>query len=69
MRELISLLSITMSKFEIFQDTQGEYRWRLKAANGEIVASSEGYTSRESAHRSAEKMNEWASANASIVDL
>jgi uncharacterized protein YegP (UPF0339 family) len=58
-----------MSKFEIFEDGQGEFRWRLKAANGEIVATSEGYTSRESAHRSAEKMNEWASVDDPIIDL
>ncbi len=30
-------------KFEIYQDKKGEYRWRLKAANGEIVLKSEGY--------------------------
>ncbi len=58
-----------MSKFEIYEDSAGEFRWRLKAANGEDVASSEGYSTREAAHRSAEKMNEQASADASIVDL
>ena len=31
-------------KFEIFKDASGEFRWRLKAANGQIVADSgEGY--------------------------
>jgi uncharacterized protein YegP (UPF0339 family) len=31
-------------KFEVYQDKRGEYRWRRKAANGQIVgASSEGY--------------------------
>ena len=31
--------------FEVYQDKRGEYRWRRKAANGQIVgASSEGYT-------------------------
>ena len=58
-----------MSTFEVFEDAQGEFRWRLKAANGEIVAQSEGYSARESAHRSAEKMNEWASAEDPIIDL
>ncbi len=33
--------------FEIFRDKSLEYRFRLKAANGQIVAVSEGYTSRE----------------------
>ena len=30
-------------KFEIYKDTEGEYRYRLKAANGEIVATGESY--------------------------
>ena len=33
-------------KFEIFKDSAGEFRFRLKAANGEIIATSEGYTSK-----------------------
>ncbi|MFC1612550.1 YegP family protein [Patescibacteria group bacterium] len=35
--------------FEIYIDRAREYRWRLKAANHEIVAVSEGYTSKQSA--------------------
>lgn len=30
-------------KFEMYKDNAGEYRFRLKAKNGEIVATSEGY--------------------------
>ena len=30
-------------KFEIYLDKAGEYRFRLKATNGEIIAVSEGY--------------------------
>ncbi len=30
-------------KFEIYLDKAGEYRFRLKAKNGEIIAVSEGY--------------------------
>ena len=33
-------------KFEIYQDKAGEYRFRLKARNGEIVGVSEGYASK-----------------------
>lgn len=30
--------------FEIYKDARGEFRWRLKASNGRIVADSgEGY--------------------------
>ena len=30
-------------KFEIYTDKSGEFRFRLKATNGEIIAVSEGY--------------------------
>ena len=30
-------------KFEMYTDKAGEYRFRLKARNGEIIATSEGY--------------------------
>ncbi len=33
-------------KFEVYQDKSGEFRFRLKARNGEIIAVSEGYTSK-----------------------
>jgi uncharacterized protein YegP (UPF0339 family) len=31
-------------KFEMYLDKKGEYRFRLKATNGQIIAVSEGYT-------------------------
>lgn len=30
-------------KFEVYQDKAGEYRFRLKATNGQIIAVGEGY--------------------------
>lgn len=30
-------------KFEVYADKSGEFRFRLKAKNGEIIATSEGY--------------------------
>ena len=30
-------------KFEVYTDKKGEYRFRLKATNGQIIAVSEGY--------------------------
>ncbi|MBQ6660863.1 MAG: YegP family protein [Lachnospiraceae bacterium] len=33
-------------KFEMYVDKKGEYRFRLKATNGQIVAVSEGYTTK-----------------------
>lgn len=35
-------------KFEIFLDKVGEFRFRLKAANGQIILASEGYTTKAS---------------------
>ena len=37
---------LTHPKFEMYQDKAGEYRFRLKARNGEIIAVSEGYTAK-----------------------
>ena len=35
-------------KFEVYLDKAGEYRFRLKARNGEIIAVSEGYKTMKS---------------------
>ena len=31
-------------KFEVYTDKKGEFRFRLKAKNGQIIATGEGYT-------------------------
>jgi uncharacterized protein YegP (UPF0339 family) len=36
-------------KFEIFKDKKGEFRFRLKASNGQTVLTSEGYKGKSSA--------------------
>jgi uncharacterized protein YegP (UPF0339 family) len=33
--------------FELFKDKDEKYRFRLKAANGEIIATSEAYSSKD----------------------
>ena len=35
-------------KYEVYQDKAGEYRFRLKARNGEIIATGEGYEKKAS---------------------
>jgi uncharacterized protein YegP (UPF0339 family) len=35
--------------FELYTDKSGEYRFRLKSGNGEVIAISEGYSSKASA--------------------
>ncbi len=39
---------LTNPKFELYQDKSGQYRFRLRARNGQIIATSEGYTTRAS---------------------
>ena len=39
---------VTHPKFELYRDNVGEFRFRLKAKNGEIIAASEGYKSKAS---------------------
>jgi len=38
-------------KFEVYEDKAGEYGWRLKAGNGQVVASGEGYDTKAAAIR------------------
>lgn len=43
-------ISGATDKFEVYQDKRGEYRWRRKASNGQIVgASCEGYKAKADA--------------------
>jgi uncharacterized protein YegP (UPF0339 family) len=42
---------LTNPKYEIFMDAGSKFRFRLKAMNGEIVAASQGYTSKESCQK------------------
>ncbi|HPX70545.1 MAG TPA: YegP family protein [Bacillota bacterium] len=35
-------------KYEVYTDKKGEFRFRLKASNGEIILASEGYTAKAS---------------------
>lgn len=43
-------------KFELFMDKAGEFRFRLKAGNGEIILASEGYKARASAENGMESV-------------
>jgi len=48
-----------MWKFEIYLDSAGNYRWRLKSSNGQTVASSgESFDSKSNATRAAENVKE-----------
>jgi len=43
-------------KFELWVDKSGEYRFNLKATNGQVIATSEGYSSRASALKGIESV-------------
>ena len=40
--------TLTHPKFEVYQDKAGEFRFRLKAKNGEIIVTGEGYKAKDS---------------------
>ena len=41
------VVTATNPKFEMYLDKKGEYRFRLKARNGQIIATSEGYVGKD----------------------
>lgn len=56
------------SKFELNKDVAGEYRFKLIAANGETIAVSQGYKSKESALNGIDSVKRNA-AKAEIEDV
>jgi uncharacterized protein YegP (UPF0339 family) len=55
--------------FETYEDGKGEHRWRLKAANGKVVAvSSQGYKAKADASRGEEILKEAAKAEVKEVE-
>lgn len=56
------------AKFEVYEDRSGGFRFRLKAANGEVVATGESYTTRSGAHDGCDAVKR-AAAAATIEDV
>ncbi len=54
-------------KFEIYTDKKGEFRYRLKATNGQIIAVSEGYTTMRNCKNGVESVKK-NSVDAPIVE-
>ena len=52
-------------KFEMYLDKRGQYRFRLKARNGAIIAVSEGYTTKASCENGIHSVRR----NADIAEL
>lgn len=56
-------------KFEVYEDEKKEHRWRLKAVNGQVVASSsEGYKAKADAEKALDLVKTGA-AKAEVVEI
>jgi hypothetical protein len=55
-------------KFEVYADSKGEFRFRLKAPNGEVIAVSEGYTSKSACMNGIESVKKNA-PKATVVEV
>jgi uncharacterized protein YegP (UPF0339 family) len=61
-------VNAVVTKFQIYQDRKGEYRWRLRARNGEIIADgNEGYSSKASCEHGIDLVKQQA-ASAEVED-
>ena len=65
--QTIEMKKLSNPKYELFLDTASEYRFNLKAANGEIIAASEGYESKDGALNGIDAVQR--SCDAEIEDL
>lgn len=55
--------------FYIYKDAAGEYRWRLRAGNSEIIAvSGEGYVQKYNCRAAIDLVKQHA-ASASVIDI
>jgi uncharacterized protein YegP (UPF0339 family) len=55
--------------FDVYQTTDGEWRWRLWSRNGRIVADSgEGYKRRQDAVRMCERLQDYSAHSSVFVN-
>ena len=55
-------------KFELYQDKGGDWRFRLKAGNGEVIATGQGYASKSGALNGIDSVRRNA-ADAEVVEV
>ena len=63
----VEMENLINPKYEIFMDTDSKFRFHLKASNGEIIAASEGYESKQGVQNGIEAVQK--SCDAEIEDL
>jgi len=55
------------AKFEIFRSISGDFRFRLKAANGKVICQGQGYKTKEACMKGIESIKKNAAA-AGVVE-
>ena len=55
-------------KFEVYQDRAGKFRFRLKASNGQVVATGEAYESKSAAKKGCESVLR-AATGAPVIEV
>ncbi|GAA2904691.1 uncharacterized protein YegP (UPF0339 family) [Microbacterium keratanolyticum] len=55
-------------KFELYEDKAGDYRFRLKAGNGEVIATGQGYASKAGALNGIDSVRRNA-ADAEVIEV
>ncbi|BDZ39407.1 YegP family protein [Microbacterium suwonense] len=55
-------------RFELYEDKSGDWRFRLKAGNGEIIATGQGYASKSGAVNGIDSVRRNA-ADAEVVEV
>ena len=56
-------------KFEVYTDKRGEFRYRLKATNGQIIAVGEGYKAKASCLKGIESIRKNAPEAPMVIDI
>ncbi|MBC3191204.1 DUF1508 domain-containing protein [Pseudonocardia sp. C8] len=54
-------------KFEVYEDRAGKFRFRLKASNGQVVATGEAYENKAAAKKGCESVQR-AAEGAEVVE-
>lgn len=61
------LFGVAPYSVEVFLDTVGSWRWRIRHENRAILASSEAYSSREAALKTANALSNWTGINVEVI--
>ena len=60
------LFGVAPYSIELFIDSADFWRWRIRAENRQILASSEAYSSREAALKTANALSNWTGIHVEV---